>query len=135
MWPFLGHGSGMASFKAWPELSPIGMAATMPNIDIVDNGGSFSIKADIPGLEKKNIKLTVTENYLVISARKTGEKEAKGKNYYSHERSSVGFYREMALPEGVKSETARAKYENGILIVEVKKINPTRPRGRDVKID
>jgi HSP20 family protein len=135
MRPFWRHGRETADFRVLPGISQISMAAMLPNVDIVDNGRTFTIKADIPGVEKKNIKLKVAENSLMISAQRREEKETKGKNYYSHEGSSVGFYREMALPGRVRSETARAKYENGILTVEVRKITPTSPESREVRAE
>jgi HSP20 family protein len=106
----------------------------LPSIDLVDNGDSFTVKADMPGVDKKNIKLKVTKEAMSISAERNEEKELKGKNYYSRERSSMGYYRELPFPEEVKSDSAKAKYDDGILTIDIKKANP-RSAPTDVKID
>jgi len=106
----------------------------IPKIDMVDNGDSFTISADMPGVDKKDIKLKVTQNSVSISATRSQERETSTKNYYSHERSSTGYFRTVSLPEEIKSETAKAKYENGTLRIDVKKARPGKPE-RDVKIE
>lgn len=126
--PFWRHGNNLTSMMAgWPN--------AMPSMDIVDNGDSFTVKADMPGVDKKNIKLKVTRHGILISAEKADDREQRGKNYYYRERSSAGYHREMAFPEDVKSESAKAKYENGILTVEIKKVAPKAPAEIDVNIE
>jgi HSP20 family protein len=103
----------------WPYM---GMGFSAPRVDVVDNGDSFTIIADMPGIDKKNIKLSIAKDNVTISAGKASEKEEKGKNYYSRERSSMGYYRSFSLPAEVKGNTAKARYENGTLHIEVKKL-------------
>jgi len=109
-------------------------SSRMPSIDLVDNGDSFTVKADMPGVDKKNIKLKVTKEAMSISAERNEEREAKSKNYYSRERSSMGYYRELPFPEEVKSDSAKARYEEGILTIEIRKANP-RASPTEVKIE
>jgi HSP20 family protein len=105
----------------------------MPRVDIEDKGNSFSVKVDIPAVDKKDIKLKVTDNTITIRAEKTEEREKEGSDYYAKERSSVGFYRVIELPEEVKGNTAKAKYNNGTLNIEVEKAK--KEEGSEVKID
>jgi HSP20 family protein len=128
MQPFWRHqGTGLMNL--------MGGFNSVPSMDVVDNGDSFTVKADMPGVEKKNIKLRVTARSISISAEKSSEKETKGKNYYSRERSSTGYYREMALPDNVKAESAKAKYEEGILTIQIKKARPAQSEGKEVSVD
>jgi HSP20 family protein len=125
-------------FFAEPRSSTIsdffGAGNSMPRVDVINNKDSISIKADMPDVDKRDIKLKVTANKVSISAQKKSGFESKGKNYYYQERSASGYYREILLPEAVKGETARAKYEGGTLTIDVKKARPSRS-GMEVKID
>ncbi|MGC8647444.1 MAG: Hsp20/alpha crystallin family protein [Candidatus Micrarchaeia archaeon] len=105
----------------------------MPRVDIVDKGSKFNIKVDLPDVDKKDIKLKVTDSSVTIRAEKTEEKEDKGSDYYARERSSIGFYRVIELPESVRSSTAKAKYNNGTLSIEIEKAKA--PEGSEVKIE
>ncbi|MDE1865380.1 MAG: Hsp20/alpha crystallin family protein [Candidatus Micrarchaeota archaeon] len=118
----------------FPTVSNLMKAVRSPTVDLVDNVDSFTVKADMPGVDKKNIKLKVTKDAMSISAERNEEKELKGKNYYSRERSSMGYYRELPFPEEVKSDSAKARYEDGILTIEIKKVSP-KAAPTDVKIE
>jgi HSP20 family protein len=105
-----------------------------PKVDLADNGDSFTVTADMPGVEKKDIKLKVMRDSISISASSMREKETKTKNYYSKERSSSGYFRTVPMPEEIRSETAKAKYENGTLRIDVKKAKPSES-GMEVQVD
>jgi HSP20 family protein len=105
----------------------------LPESDIIDNGNSFEVKIDLPGVDKKDIDLKVKNDHIIIKAEKTEEKENKEKKYYSKERTSVGYYNEIPLPEEVKSDSAKAKYENGTLTINVDKSD--RAKENSVKIE
>ena len=107
---------------------------SMPRVDIADNGTSFTVVADMPDVDKRNIKLTITESSITIRASKSQEEEARGKNFYSKERSSVGYYRTVGMPEAIRKDSAKARYENGSLRIEVKKLRPSG-KGKEVRVD
>jgi HSP20 family protein len=96
---------------------------SFPSVDIEDKGDSLVISADIPGMDKKNIKVKVKKEEVIIRAERSESVEKEGKDYYRKERSSSGYYRRIPLPEEVKSSTAKANYQNGTLKIEVKKEN------------
>ncbi len=106
---------------------------SVPEVDIIDNGDAYTIKADIPGVEKKDIKIKVLGNRLIIRAEKSEEKEQKKRGYYTRERSAVGYYRSIALPEEVKPETAKAKLNNGTLNIEIEKSEAAK--GHDIEVE
>lgn len=117
-----------------PWVRTVHSSVQAPRIDIEDNGETIVVRAEMPGIEKKGIKLHVEKDSISISAGRSGDRETKGKNYYSRERSSFGYYRSFALPEEVKSESAKARYENGILVLEMMKAAPGQ-KGRDVEVE
>ncbi|MCL5423973.1 MAG: Hsp20/alpha crystallin family protein [Candidatus Marsarchaeota archaeon] len=93
----------------------------VPRIDLQDNGDSFRVNAEMPGLEKKDIKLKVTADEVIIKAERYVENEESGKNFYRKERSSSGYYRTLRLPESVVADSSKASYKNGILSIDIKK--------------
>ncbi len=105
----------------------------VPRIDLQDNGDSFKVNAEMPGLEKKDIKLKVTEDEVIIKAERYDEKEESGKNFYRKERSSSGYYRTLRLPEPVVADSSKASYRNGVLSIEIKKARDKK--SREIKVE
>lgn len=81
----------------------------------------------------EDIKVNVTKDYLTLSGETKSSSEKKGKNYYYQERAAGSFYRTVRLPVDVVAESAKAKYENGTLRIELKKKDYTE--GREVKVE
>ncbi|MGC8568020.1 MAG: Hsp20/alpha crystallin family protein [Candidatus Micrarchaeia archaeon] len=105
----------------------------LPKIDIIDNDDSFEINAEMPGIDKKDIKVKATSDAITIRASKNSEKNESGKNYYTRERSSYNYFREVSLPEPIEVNTVKAKYENGLLKINVKK--STSGSAKEVNVD
>lgn len=93
----------------------------IPDVDIKDLGNSIAISVDIPGVDKKDIDIKVKGDHITLRAEKSEEKETNKAGYYSKERNYIGYYREIPLPEDVKPNTAKAKYENGTLNLTIDK--------------
>ena len=105
----------------------------VPSIDIKDTGSSFIINADMPGMDKKDIKINATKDELVIQAERSSENEEHRKGYYMKERASSGYYRAIQLPGEIIPDSAKAKYENGTLKIELKKVKEIK--GSDIKVE
>ena len=84
----------------------------VPQIEVLHNNGQFMVRADLPGLTKDDVKVELTDDVLTISGER---KEEKREGFYRSERSYGSFYREIPLPEGVKTENAAATFHNGVL--------------------
>lgn len=93
------------------------------------NGGKeYVLKADLPGLDKKDIRVEVKGNMLNISGEKKSEKEEKGKDFFRRERAYGAFSWSLPLPEGVKSDKAKAQYKHGVLSLRIpREPSPTAP--------
>ena len=91
----------------------------MPAIDVFHKEGKLVVKADLPGMKKEDIDVSIENDMLVISGHRQQEKEIKEKGYYSSERSSGAFSRAISLPEGVKHGSIIANYKDGVLEVMV----------------
>ncbi len=95
--------------------------ARRPFVDIEETDKEIVATVDMPGLEKDDIKINITEDSLEISAEKKHEEERKEKDYIYRERRSGSFYRYMLLPSHVDPNNAKATYNNGVLEIKVPK--------------
>lgn len=109
-------------------------AVRQPMLDITDEGGKFLATIELPGLKKEDIKISVNENSLEVSAEKKADVEEKKKSYYRRERSYSGFYRSVGLPAEVDPDKVKANYSNGLLEIELPKIRPSKP-SKEVKVE
>ncbi len=96
----------------------------VPKVDLIDSKDSYKVVAELPGVDKKDIKLNVTNDSVTITAESASEKEEREKSYYFKERSSYGFRRTIPMPEEIKSSTSKAKFNNGVLEITVQKAKP-----------
>jgi HSP20 family protein len=81
---------------------------TLPSMDVSETDKAIEIVAELPGLEKKDVELNLTENLLTIRGEKKNEREEKNKDYHLVERSFGSFSRAVELPQGVKAEDVSA---------------------------
>ncbi len=90
-------------------------------VDIIDEGEKIKVLADLPGFKKEEIEVFFEGNDLVIKAESKEEGEEKGRDFIRRERRYGRVYRKIALPEGIKIESAKASYRNGVLEIEIPK--------------
>ncbi len=94
--------------------------------DVIDNGDHYTLKADLPGFDKKDIKVDLKDGVLTVSAKHTtgdqnDKKDGKSENYVRHERTECSYERAFEVGEDVKPQDISAKYENGVLTLNVPK--------------
>jgi HSP20 family protein len=97
------------------------MSLMAPAINVIENGDSFRVEAELPGIPPEAVEVSVTSGYLIVKGEKKEEKEEKDVNYIRHESSYGSFYRQVALPETANFDKAEASFKNGILTVKVPK--------------
>ena len=110
-----------------------GDGAYMPAVDISENDKEFLLKAWLPGMEQKDIDVSLEENRLTIKGEKKEEKEEKGENYIRKEISSGSFYRAFNLTVPVKEDEIKASYKNGILELVLPKEEKAKPKKIEIK--
>jgi HSP20 family protein len=92
-----------------------------PSFDIVDGENEVTVRAEIPGVDPKDVEVTVSGNLLTISGEKKDSREEKGKQFWRSECSYGSFRRSVELPDGVDADKVTAEHANGILTVKVGK--------------
>lgn len=105
----------------------------LTNIEEKDN--KLIARIDIPGVDKKDIKLKVTEDYIEIKAESKSEKKVKKKGFLKEEKGYRSYYRIIPLPKQVEAEEAKASYENGVLEIKIpKKTKAEKKIAKEIKI-
>jgi HSP20 family protein len=99
--------------------SVFGETTRWPEIEAFQRGDKFLIRADVPGLNKDDIRVEVLDNVLCISGERRSETERNEGDYYARERSYGSFCRTIALPAGAKTESASASFDKGVLQIEI----------------
>jgi HSP20 family protein len=105
-----------------------------PLSDYWENEKEVGISIELPGIEKKDIQLNVTDNRIEIRAEKKNESTQKKKGLFHEERSYAGFYRSFPLPKNVNESNAVAKFENGVLTLHIPKDLSFKPSSKKIEI-
>jgi HSP20 family protein len=94
-------------------------AGWVPAIEVSQQDNKYNIKAELPGLEPKDVKVEVENDSLVIQGERKSESEEKNAGAQRTERQYGYFYRSIPLPEGANVEQAQAKFHNGVLEISI----------------
>lgn len=114
---------------------PTGLDAVFsPSIDIVVEKDNVIVKADLPGLAKDDVTVTLQDNYLTIKGEKKHEVQQKETNYFLSERVHGSFTRTIELPMAVDAKKIEARFKDGVLHVTLPKTEDAKPKQIEVKI-
>lgn len=116
----------------WPEM-PQPFAGKRPNVDVIDRDNEILVRAELPGVEKKDIDVSVDNSTLTIRASSSYEKKESEENYYRSEMAHGSFSRTISLPCEVDDKKADAKFSNGILELSMPKLPGAKRRRIAVK--
>ena len=105
----------------------------IPEIDVIDEREQIIIKADVAGIDEKDLDVNLENNILTISGKRFEERKDSGKNFVVSERKSGSFTRSVNLPAGVRAEDISADLKKGVLQITVKK--GEQIESKQIKID
>jgi HSP20 family protein len=100
-----------------------GSMVAVPELDVRENGQAFTIEAELPGVEEKDVDVTLANGLLTIKGEKKDEREEKGETYYRSERSFGSFERTLRLPDTIDDGRVEARFDKGVLTITA----PKRP--------
>jgi HSP20 family protein len=106
-----------------------------PAVDITEHKDRYTVKADLPGMKQEDVKVELDDGVLKIFGERKSEREQKdeSKKYHYYERSYGSFERRFVLPRDTDAEKIDAKYENGVLSVDIPKTEAKKPKEIKVK--
>ena len=116
----------------WPfssrRLAGMDVDAWGPSVDVLEDNDSFHVRADLPGMKKEEIQLTLDGTTLTIHGEKAQERETKNDDFYRRERYAGSFSRSLVLPSAVDAQKITATYKDGVLEVKVAKSETAKPK-------
>lgn len=105
-----------------------------PTVDVVEKNGGFEIKAELPGVDEKDIEVKLVNGGLLIKGEKKEDKEEKDAGYVMSERSYGSFERNFGLPDGVDMDKIVASYAKGVLTVTLPKTHEAKLQEKKITI-
>ncbi|GBD98820.1 spore protein SP21 [bacterium BMS3Abin07] len=115
----------------WPRLTESG--TLVPNVELINRKGEFLVRAELPGIDKKDIDLSITEDTLTIKGELKKREEVNEEDYLLSEISYGRFARTITLPSEVESEKANATVNNGMLEIVLPKKKEAKPK--EIKVE
>jgi HSP20 family protein len=106
------------------QLAPLdagALAKWSPKVNVAETEKEIQVTAELPGVEEKDVEVTIDGNALTIKGEKKAEKEEKNKDYHRIERSYGSFQRSFGLPKEVEQDKVEASFKNGVLTVKLPK--------------
>jgi HSP20 family protein len=113
---------------------PFSMAAWSPSCDIYETESEIVVKAEIPGVKKEDVKLSLQDNVLTLSGERKFEEETKKENYVRVERGYGSFTRSFTLPTYVDAKKISAEFKDGLLEVKLPKSEAAKPKEVEIKV-
>ena len=106
-----------------------------PRVDIAESDKAFEIKAEIPEVNKEDVKVTVHNGVLTIQGERKQEKEEKGKKFHRVERYYGSFTRSFTLPDNADETKISASFKDGVLNLQILKIEDVKPKSIEIKVE
>ena len=119
-------GPGRRAFKA---------ESWVPSVDVSETDDKIVVKAEIPGMDSKDIDISLSGDILTIKGEKKSEREEKEENYHLVERSYGTFARSLRLPVGVEADKIEASYKQGVLTVTCPKKEEVKAKPIEIKAE
>jgi len=126
---FLREPFGMMDWSPWG-----GEKGWMPAVDVAEDDKEVTVRAELPGIEPKELEVSVSGNQLILSGEKKESSETREKGFFQSETRYGSFRRAIVLPEGVDTEHVDAQYANGVLTLRIPKTAPALQKKIEVKV-
>ena len=131
---------GLPSFRRWLDVEPSwtyqsSFTFPSPAVDVSEGEKDYTVTAELPGLEEKDIEVTVTDHLLTIKGEKSYEKEEKNKDHHVSERAYGSFQRAFTVPDGVDAEKISAALAKGVLTVTMPKTEAAQKPAKKIEVN
>ncbi len=109
-------------------------AALSPSIDIRETEKAIEVEAELPGVDEKDVQVTLENDVLTIKGEKKAEKEESRKGYYMSERSYGSFMRSFELPTGIEADKVNATFAKGVLKITLPKPVGAQSKAKKIEV-
>ncbi len=128
--------------QGWPRMDwmadfePFRLAgsALAPSVDVSEADGSYEIRAELPGVDSKDIELTLKDNVLSLKAEKKSERDEQAKDYHLSERRYGMFQRAFQLPDNADADAISTTFSQGVLTITLPKTEKVSPSTRRIEV-
>ncbi len=129
-------------FRGWPAMRgldlgfPAGVSGgeVTPMVDVSESDKSYEISVELPGMDDKDVAVTLSDDLLTISGEKKTEREEKKKGHYLSERSYGSFQRSFRLPDDVQADKIKAEMQKGVMSISLPRSASAKPKQRKIEI-
>jgi len=120
----------------WPswQLEPMGRAEFLPQLDMTEDDQAFHVTVDLPGMDEKDVDVTLSDRTLTIRGEKKEEKEIKEKDVHRRERAYGYFRRQIELPAEVDADKVSATYRKGVLTIDLPKTQQAQEQAKRIEV-
>jgi len=125
---------GRSTARAESGQEMLAVADWSPSIDISETDAAYLIKAEIPGVKKEDVKVTIQDGMLTIQGERKMEKEEKGKKFHRVERSNGSFVRSFRIPDNADENSVKAEFKDGMLNVTLAKSAKAKAKSVNVAV-
>lgn len=125
---------GRPGLPAEPDREMLAVSDWMPSVDISETDNAYLVKAEIPGVSKEDVKVTIEDGMLTLQGERKQEQEDKGKKFHRIERSYGCFMRSFRIPDDADDTAAKAEFKDGLLNITLNKSQKTRSNAVNVSI-
>ncbi|KXO11512.1 MULTISPECIES: Hsp20/alpha crystallin family protein [Marinobacter] len=105
-----------------------------PAVDIKETAEAFTVEAELPGMNKDDVKVTVHDGVLTIQGERKHEEETSDKKHHRIERVYGSFLRRFTLPDNVDENSVKANFKDGLLTLSIQKAEPKEPKAIEVEV-
>jgi len=124
----LGEGAPSLFSESWAG------GEVVPQLDVSEDEKAFSVKVELPGMDEKDVNVTLSDRVLTIRGEKKEDKETKEKDYYRRERSYGTFRRGIELPAAVDAAKIEASFKKGVLTIQLPKTKEVQEKVKHIDI-
>jgi len=117
-----------------PHETWLGSAELMPRVDQTEDEKGFQVKVELPGMDQKDVDVSMTDGMLTITGEKKQEEEEKGRDFYRKERSFGSFRRLIPIPGEVDESRIEASFKKGVLTIELPKTEEAKKKVKHISV-
>lgn len=132
--PEFPSGIGFDPFRRLSSAFELGGGDVVPHVEVTEDKKSYEVTAELPGVEEKDVNLSLQDDVLTLSGEKKSEHEEKKEGYHMSERSYGSFRRSFRLPDDVNADRISAKFDKGVMTITLPRVAGAKPKGRSIPI-